>query len=98
MRYHWGFGVGHFHAHQFSSNGMSHQSRSVDIPDDTAPNQLPGSNDVRSNVEDDPCHELDDPEMTLEDREFEGWEDVESDDLKGDDASDDQSSGDDSDG
>ena len=92
MRYHWGLGVGHFHAHQFSSSYMSSESRDINIPHDSVSEQLPGNKDVRTSDKDDACHESDNPEMAFEDLEFEGWEDMESDDSKDDDTSDDQSS------
>ena len=75
---------------------MSRQSRDIFFPDDPFPEQLPDSKAVRTSVEgSDACHESDDPEMTLKDREFEGWEDVESDDLSDDNTSDNRSSEDD---
>ena len=83
MRYHWGLGVGHFHAHQFSSS-----CKPSDITDDPILEQ--GSKEEQISVEDDIYHESDNLEMTLEDREFEGWEDVESDESRDADASDDQ--------
>ena len=76
MRYHWGLGVGHLHVHQSTS---SHQSMGINAPDEPVPELPPGGGDTRiSDVEDD--DESDNSEMALEDREFEGWDDVESND------------------
>ena len=74
-------GVGHLHAHQSASSCIPHGSRGIDAPDDPIPEQLPGGGDTQTaDMENDAHHELDNPEMALEDREFEGWDDVESDD------------------
>lgn len=83
MRYHWGLGVGHLHAHQFSgASGRIHKEpgaqngQSLDevvIKEcDVNPQAQPedGNSDA--------CDS--DPELDLGDREYEGWDDVESDD------------------
>jgi hypothetical protein len=74
MRYHWGLGVGHFHAHGLASTSSwtSNQSRDTDAPDNSSTNPDPTS-DFESHVTDF------DNEMTLDERDLEGWEDVESD-------------------
>ena len=74
MQYHWGLGVGHLYVHQSTS---CHQSIVIDAPDESISESLPSGGDMRTEDDD----ESDDPEMTLEDREFEDWE--ESDDSDG---------------
>ena len=79
MQYHWGFGVGHLHAHQSTFSCVPHEPREIDAPYDPIPKQLPGSGNTRTTgIENDSDYESDDPEMGLEDRELEGWD--ESDD------------------
>jgi hypothetical protein len=79
MRYHWGLGVGHFHAHGLTSASFSNPglSSDTDAPDNSTqdPAELCPI-DTDSNA----CHESVNPEMTLDERDLEGWEDVESDD------------------
>jgi hypothetical protein len=78
MRYHWGLGVGHLHAHQPSC--VPREPRGIAAPDDPIPEQLPEGGYTRiTDVENDADHESNDPELALEDRELEGWD--ESDDL-----------------
>jgi hypothetical protein len=92
MRYHWGLGVGHLHAHQSTS---SYQSKGIDAPHEPVPETLPVSRDTKTtDVNDD--DESDNSEIGLEDHEFEGWDDVESDDSnEGGNDSNDQGSDDD---
>ena len=81
MRYHWGLGVGHLHAHQ-------HASTSSRVPEDSI--QSVGSlqyeagemlDDDDTRIQDD--YDFGDAEFSLEDPDWEGWEDVESEDEEG---------------
>lgn len=82
MRYHWGLGVGHLHAHPPTSTYIPDNSRDVDASNDlfADPELPPGEADTHiTDVDDNMYRESDNPEMGLEDRDLEGWEDVESD-------------------
>jgi hypothetical protein len=74
MRYHFGLGVGHHHAHLSTS---SYRVMSADAQDEPAPESLPIGGDVRATDVADDDYESDNSEMGLEDRE--GLDDVESD-------------------
>jgi hypothetical protein len=94
MRYHWGFGVGHLHAHQSTPSCVPREPREIDAPYDPIPEQLPGGGDTRTtDIENDSDYELDDesddPEMVLEDRELEGWDESDDPDNGDEDGSDD---------
>jgi hypothetical protein len=90
MRYHWGLGVGHYHAHQPTSS-LHHDITSQPItnePGDTQDNQssnLEPEGTSDSNVDglgdDDLEYISDDPELGLEDRHLpdEGWQDTDID-------------------
>jgi hypothetical protein len=79
MRYHWGLAIGHFHAHQSTPvSGSLSEEMDMDTLD-AETEQLPGGGnayvmDMGGNARD----EFDNPEMLLDDRDLEGWEDVES--------------------
>jgi hypothetical protein len=85
MRYHWGLGIGHVHAHQVTPDSACIYEQSTDTnPSDTSsrdPETLTGPQDLHDagTAGDAACHELGDLEMALYDRDFEGWDDVESD-------------------
>lgn len=84
MRYHWGLGVGHFHAHGLTSTSPWNpdQPRDAGVPDNSSANPEDPAGDVESNAtsfDSNTCDESVDPEMTLDERDLEGWEDVESD-------------------
>jgi len=87
MCYHWGKGVGHLHAHQSTSlsipNKSSEQLMAIDTLDDPNTEELPGGKEDThaADTDDDANHESDSLEFTLEDCDFEGWEDVESDTM-----------------
>jgi hypothetical protein len=68
MHYHWGLGVGHQHAHQATSTFHHEVEREDEILDSNLDEGLP----------DGEKHEFD-----LDDREAEGWEDVESESSDG---------------
>ena len=76
MRYHWGLGVGHLYAHGPSSTSCCSEHDGDDI--DLDPHE--GSGDKQHvQDEDSDNYNSDHPELSLEDREAEGWEDVQSD-------------------
>jgi hypothetical protein len=93
MRYHWGLGVGHLHAHQPRSTATS--SYTPCQPGDTKDDQYaePEPEGAEGRVDYDghepsaepgdnasDIYESDDSELRLDERDLEGWEDVESDD------------------
>ena len=87
MRYHWGLGVGHFHAHQsaFTSgcvSDLAEDAQDIQVPDmepqEALEETLVHANDRGSNV----GYESDNPELCLEDRDLEGWDDIEMDDVE----------------
>ena len=83
MRYHWGLGVGHLHAHQSATT-------SIYIPGEDAPDieneEIPNEGDIQVNIETQDgmsdVFEPYNPELDLEDRELEGWEDIQSEELQ----------------
>lgn len=90
MRYHWGLGVGHFHAHQPTSSITTQLEPVINDPGDSQDNQssnLQPEETSYSNVDalqvgdDDLEYISDDPELGLEDRHLpdEGWEDTDTD-------------------
>jgi hypothetical protein len=88
MRYHWGLGVGHLHAHQPSTT----LGCVPEVPEDVQDVQLQNyeqeetlrENDVIANNqdEDSEVYDSDNPELDLDDRQSEGWSDVDSNDLE----------------
>lgn len=82
MRYHWGLGVGHYHAHQPTSishhNITSHSNLEPDSEGTSYSNVDPlgDSNDDLEYISD-----SDDPELGLENRHLpdEGWQDMDAD-------------------
>jgi hypothetical protein len=92
MRYHWGLGVGHLYAHHSistSSSACTPDSRDTDTQGDGSvdlgPFDLgPSHENAHLNVEDnDTDCESDNPELGLNDRDPEGWEDDDSEDGNG---------------
>ena len=84
--------VGHVHTHQSSDSSIPHELSDIDVPDDPIPKGLPGGGETQTpNMENEQNDETDNPEMSLEDRENEGWEDMESNDSKDGNESDGQS-------
>jgi len=87
MRYHWGKSVSHLHAHQSTSlsipNKSSKQSMTIDTLDNPNTEELPGGkkDTHATDTDDDAYHKSDSLEFTLEDCDFEGWKDVESDTM-----------------
>lgn len=71
MRYHWGMGIGHIHAHERSTpvipSGRQGPLEFLEEPEPTT--RVP-------DLQDTDMEEREDPELALEDREAEGWEDV----------------------
>ena len=96
MRYHWGLGVGHYHAHQPTSS-LHHDITSQLItnePGDTQDNQSsnlePKGTSYRNADalgDDDLEYISDNPELGLEDRHLpdEGWQDTDTDGTSDDD-------------
>jgi hypothetical protein len=90
MRYHWGLGVGHYHAHQPTSS-LHHDITSQPITNEPGDNQDNQSSNLEpegisySNVDalgdDDLEYISDNPELGLEDRHLpdEGWQDTDTD-------------------
>ena len=84
MRYHWGLGAGHHHAHQpTSSSHRDNASQPITHePGDTQDSNLEPEGPSCSNVDalgnDDLEYISDDPELGLEDRHLpdEGWQDT----------------------
>jgi hypothetical protein len=82
MRYHWGLGVGHLYAHQPMSASRCVLGEPKDTQDDQFPNAESGESsnahapspylDNASDIE------SDDSELGLDDRDAEGWQDVET--------------------
>jgi hypothetical protein len=83
MRYHWGLGVGHLHAHQPTFNASRIPDKPRDTQDDQfadfEPDEPSGENAHAPDTDSDKCYESDNPELDLDDRDLEGWEDVETD-------------------
>jgi len=85
MRYHWGLGVGHIYAHDALPSAKvvfptdQYEDTRLDDDDYVSDSQIekprPGEDQVRGS---DACYELDNPELSLDDRhcELEGWEDA----------------------
>jgi hypothetical protein len=85
MRYHWGLGVGHFYAHQPAStlghaSDMAGDAQDSQVPDmelqEASRESLEQPNDKGSDM----GYDSDNPELSLEDRDLEGWDDIEMDD------------------
>lgn len=88
MRYHWGLGVGHLHAHQSASTSGCVSNLAEDVQDIHAPDmelqEALGESPAQANDGDsDMGNESDNPdsELCLEDRDLEGWDDIEMDDV-----------------
>ena len=88
MRYHWGLGVGHFHAHQSAStlgciSNLAEDAQDIQAPDmelQEALQEFPAQANDRGGS--DMGYESDNPELYLEDRDLEGWDDIEMDDIE----------------
>jgi len=90
MRYHWGLGVGHLHAHQHSATSgriPQEDTQEMELPECVAEERL-DQNIANTRLETQAEHESsdvehsDNPELGLEDRHLEGWEDDESEDSE----------------
>jgi hypothetical protein len=90
MRYHWGLGVGHLHAHRSASTLGNVTKESDDTwnvqPLDGGPEEVPGEDDIQIDTQNcnSDVYDSDNSELGLDDRDLEGWEDVESDAEDGD--------------
>ena len=86
MCYHWGLGVGHFHAHQSASTSrcvsdLAEGAQDIQVPD-MEPQEALGETLAHANDRgSDMGYESDNPELSLEDRDLEGWDDIEMDDV-----------------
>jgi hypothetical protein len=83
MRYHWGLAVGHLHAHQHTCTPgpctPGHNQGEPDTQDDHSPDHEDEAGVDESNVNTEVQDgNSDDLELGFEDREHEGWDDVES--------------------
>jgi hypothetical protein len=86
MRYHWGLGVGHLHAHRPASTSESYISDGQRDQPEEDPTQFTDLELDDSNSEDSlhlpdaddafDVYDSDNPELGLDDRELEGWQDV----------------------
>lgn len=81
MRYHWGLGVGHIHAHEHAAASVCIPEVDIQLPKCEAENRP--DNVSTQTQENNDNYDSDDPELGLEDRDLEGWEDVEADDSEG---------------
>jgi hypothetical protein len=94
MCYHWGLGVGHFHAHQLEgTSGLIPEdpnAEDVQSLDSEIGKEVPQVADVDTQNQDgndsDVCES--DDELGLEDRNVKGWDNVESEDSGGNDLDD----------
>jgi hypothetical protein len=88
MRYHWGLGVGHLHAHQHTviSAPVLEKDAQDAQPPECEPEERLDENNVNAqiNIQDGNSegYQSDQPELCLEERDFEGWNDVESEDSE----------------
>lgn len=77
MRYHWGLGVGHLHAHQPVTSDEPDQ---FEVCQDNPDLEPEGTSDVRIEDGDSDIYDSDDPEQGIEIGDLEEWEDVETSD------------------
>jgi hypothetical protein len=85
MRYHWGLGVGHLHAHQHSAiSGRIPQEddQEMELPEREAEERLDPLPETQAEHESSDVEHSDNPELGLEDRHLEGWEEDESEDSE----------------
>ena len=98
MRYHWGLGVGHIYTHQPTSTSSSKfqvlDNQAAEFEDDQYVDLEVGENStsVQGTNHDtaDDTHELENPELGLDDHGLEDWEDVEADSSSDSDGPDEQ--------
>jgi hypothetical protein len=88
MRYHWGLGVGHLHAHQPSCTEgcvpeAPENAQDIQTQDYGQDDVLRESDAIAHNQDgDSEVYDSDNPELGWDDRQSEGWSDVESDELE----------------
>jgi hypothetical protein len=86
MHYHWELGLGHFHVHQpTSTSRCAHVEPDAQDGQPLEPEDDPMTEERGVNIQvqdgnSDACDS--DPELCLEDCEYEGWNDVESEDSE----------------
>jgi hypothetical protein len=90
MRYHWGLGVGHVHAHRpaATTSHIPEEVQGIHSPEHEPEETAGGGNsdnDLNAQLldENSDVYNSDDPELGLEDCDPDGWEDVESDNEEG---------------
>ena len=88
MRYHWGLGVGHLHAHQHTVTSASIPEKDAQPSEPEAEEEL-DEDDINAQIEiqdgNSKGYHSDNPELGLEERDFEGWEDIELEDSENED-------------
>ena len=82
MRYPWGLGVGHVHAHQSAStsgcdSNLAEDAQDIDME---LPETLQDSPAQANDRGSDMGYESENPELCLEDCDFKRWDDIEMDD------------------
>ena len=81
MRYHWGLGVGHYHAHQPTSSSYHNTTPGSNPEPDLEGTSYSNVGPLGDPGDDDLEYISDDPELGLEDRHLpdEGWQDTDTD-------------------
>jgi hypothetical protein len=85
MRYHWRLGVGHFHVHQPAPTSgcvsdLTEDAEETQVPDMELQEGLGESLAQANDRGSDMGYESERSELCLEDRDFEGWDDIDMDD------------------
>jgi hypothetical protein len=80
MRYHWGLGVGHYHAHQPTSTSHHNITSRSNLEPDSEGTSCSNVDPI-ADLNDDLDYTSDDPELGLENRHLpdEGWQDMDTD-------------------
>jgi hypothetical protein len=85
MRYHWGLGVGHFHVHQPTATlvDVPNLPEDPELPDFEQEAVLYEDDDIACAQDGSDVYDSDNPELGLDDRQSDGWEEVEYDEDGG---------------
>ena len=88
MRYHVGLGVGHLHAHRSTTSSCLPEGDIHPREPEPDMDEMVGDDDVHAETHDDGSSDSDVDsdhlaEFDLNDRDLEGWEDIESEDSEG---------------